>query len=106
LGSPRKGGGTFVQGFLVGVDDEMNSEFGRVTVAKLYHFLELIARIDVQKRKRDLAGKKSLLGQPEQDGRIFTNGIQQDGALALGDYFAQDVNAFRLKLFEVAERGH
>jgi hypothetical protein len=106
LGTPREGGGTFVQRLLIGMDDEMDAEFGRVAIAKLDHLLELIAGVYVQEGKGNLAGIESLLGEPKQDRGIFSDGVEQDGTLALGDDFAQDVNAFRFQLLEVAERGH
>jgi hypothetical protein len=60
----------------------------------------------VKERERDLSWIECLLSEAEEDRRVLSNGIKQDGTLTLGDDFAQDVNAFRLKLFEVAQSSH
>jgi len=106
LGAPVEGIGAFVEGGAVGVDDQVEAEFGGVAITKLDHFLEFVAGIDVQKREGNGAGKEGFLREAQQDGGIFADGIKQDGALAFGDNFAHDVNALRFELLEVTAGGH
>ena len=88
------------------VNDELETELGRVSVAKFEHFAEFVARIDVEKGKWNGPRVESLLREPEEYGGVFADGIEEDRALALGSHLAHDVDAFGLKLAQMAGRTH
>ena len=48
-------------------NDQTRADFSGVPVAELDNLAELVRRVDVQQRKRDRAGVKRLLGEPQQD---------------------------------------
>ena len=106
LGAPDERIGTFVERGAVGMDNEIETEFGGVAVAEVDHFLELVGSIDVQEGEGNGAGIEGFLGEAQEDGGIFADGIEQHGSLAFGDDFAHDVNAFRFELLEVTAGGH
>ncbi len=70
-------------------------------IAEFVHGLEFPAGVHVEYRERQLAGKEGLAGQVQHHGRILADGIQHDRIVELGGHFTDDVDAFRLKLFEV-----
>ena len=53
LGAEFDGVGAVGEGFFVAPDDELEAEFGGVTVAEFEHLAEFIAGIDVEQRERN-----------------------------------------------------
>jgi len=73
--------------------------FGAETV----HLLKLPARIDVQDRKRQLAREEGLARQVQHHGRILANGIEHHRVAELGCNLTDDMDAFRLQLFQMRQ---
>src|SRR5580704_14920426 len=61
LRPPGVGSGPGVERRPIGVDDQFDPDRGRKLIAELDHFTELIARIDMQERKRNRARVEGLL---------------------------------------------
>jgi hypothetical protein len=66
-------------------------------VQTYYHLPELESGVDVQQRKRDLAGVERLLREAQHHRGIFPDGIQHRGTGRLRHHFPDDVNAFRFE---------
>ena len=89
--------------FFVPVNDQLRADFFRVRVAKLDHLWEFVAGVDMQQRKRNLAGEERLLRQPQHHRRIFANRIHHHRVRKFGDGFSQDVDALRFEHAEMAQ---
>ena len=85
-------------------DDQFCPDGGNKVVAELNHFMELIARIDVQQGERDFAGKERLLGQPDHNRRVLADGIQHHRVLKFGGDFANDLNALGFEQVQMVHR--
>jgi hypothetical protein len=83
------------------MNDQLRADFARIGITKLDHFGELVACIDVQERKRYLAGIEGLLRQPQHHRGVLADRIQHDRTREFGCGFPQDVDAFGLQGFEV-----
>ena len=79
------------------VDDPVELYVGDRLIAKRNHLAELPRRIDVQQRKRQLAGIECLQGKVEHHARILADRIEHHRLFAFGRHLADDVNALGLK---------
>src|SRR3954449_404734 len=95
---------TVVDRLLHARDDEPLAELRHATVAELDHLGEVVSRVDVHDRERELRRAESLLGEPEQHDRVLAAGEEQHGPLSLGGDLAHDVNRLRLELVEMRQR--
>ncbi len=89
-------------------DDQFRADFGSTTIAEIDHFLEVVAGVDVNQRKRQLrlaarAETDRLERQMQHDDRILTAREQQRGLAAFGDQLADDVDRLG---FEPVEMVH
>ena len=91
--------------FFVAMNDQADTEFGGIGVAELDHFFELVTGVDVEEGEGNGSGVEGFLGQAEHHGRVFADGIEHHRALKLAGDFAEDVDAFRLKSFEIGKAG-
>src|SRR6476620_1943549 len=85
-------------------DDEALAQLRNATVAELDHLGEVVARVDVHDRERELRRAERLLSEPQQHDRILAAREEQHGPLSLGGDLAHDVDRLRLELVEVGER--
>ena len=85
----------------VDVGDQVQAQVRDHLVAKRIHLLELPASIHMHHRERQLAGEERLAGQVQHYGGIFTDGIEHHRIIKLGGDLADDVDAFRLQLFQM-----
>ena len=81
-----------VDGLLHRSDDQLVTVLAEPAVPELDHFVEVVAGVDVQHRKRQREGPKCLLRQPQQHDRVLACGEQQHRPLQLGDDLADDVH--------------
>ena len=84
------------------MNNELNTKFSRITVAKIDHFAKLIAGIYVKQREGDATGVERLLRKAKEYRGIFSDGIEQNWPLTLGHDFTKNVNALG---FEFSEMG-
>jgi hypothetical protein len=61
-------------------------------VPEVDHLREVVPRVHVHQRERELAGAERLLGQARQHDRVLAAGEQQDRPLELGGDLAHDVD--------------
>jgi hypothetical protein len=101
LAAVGKGINAFPHTFLVGMDDQFQAQFAYISVAEFNHLAEFPGGVYVQQRKRRLAGKKRFQRQLQHDCRILSDGIEHYRPLKFCCYLADDVDAFRFKLFQV-----
>ena len=73
---------------------ESKQALGAEAIAELYHFLELVCRVDMQKREGNRTRIERLLCQADHHGGILADRIQHHRALEFGGHFSYDVNAF------------
>src|SRR5579884_561386 len=85
-------------------DDEPLPELRDAAVAVLDRLGEVVPRVDVHDRERELARPERFLGEPQEDDRVLAAGEEQHRPLPLGRDLAKDVNGLRLELVEVRER--
>ncbi|MDT4837540.1 hypothetical protein FQZ97_712760 [compost metagenome] len=99
------GEGVDALGDTLGIDvgDQVEAHLGDHLVAETVHLLELPLGIDVHHRERQLAGEERLARKVQHDGRIFTDGVQHHRVVELRGDLADDVDAFRLQLFQVRQ---
>jgi hypothetical protein len=88
------------------MDNQLRPDFGHIPVPELDHLFELIAGINVQEREGNGTREERLLRQPKQHRRVLPNRIKQHWICAFGNYLAEDVNAFSLKLLQMASGWH
>ena len=91
-------------GRLIAPDQEVGADLLHVPVPELVHLGELVARVHVHQWKRDLAGLKGLLRQPEQARRVLADRVQKHRPLELRDHFPHHVDALGLEVPDMAER--
>jgi len=87
----------------VDVSDQVQAQLGDHLVAKAVHLLEFPLGIDMHHRKRQLAREKRLASKVQHHGGIFTDRVQHHRVIELGGHLADDVDAFRLQLFQVRQ---
>src|SRR5690606_998880 len=87
----------------VDVSDQVQAQLGNHLVAKAVHLLEFPLGIDMHDRKRQLAREKSLACKVQHHGGVFTDRVQHHRVIELGGHLADDVDAFRLQLFQVRQ---
>jgi hypothetical protein len=87
----------------VDVGNQIQAHFLDHLVAKTIHLLEFPARVHVHDRKRQLARKESLARQMQHHGRILADRVQHHRIIKLGGDLADDVDAFRLQLFQMRQ---
>ncbi len=85
-------------------DDEALAELGDAAVAVLDHLGEVVARVDVHDRERELRRAERLLGEPQHDDRVLAAGEEQHRPLTLGGDLAHDVDRLGLERVEMRER--
>ena len=91
----------FVDRVLHAGDDEALAELLDATVAVLDHLGEVVTRVDVHDRERELGRAKGLFGQPEHHDRVLAAGEEQHRTFALGSDLAHDVDRLGLELVEM-----
>jgi len=77
---------------LHGGHDQTLAQLGHAAVAELDHLGEVVARVHMHQRERELGRPERLLGQPHEHERVLAAGEEQDGALELGGHLAHDVD--------------
>ncbi|MNR10170.1 hypothetical protein D3C85_1264060 [compost metagenome] len=87
----------------VDVGDQVEAQLGDHLVAEAVHLLEFPASVDVHHRKRQLAREERLACQVQHHGGVFTDGVQHHRVIELGGHLADDVDAFRLQLFQMRQ---
>ena len=87
----------------VRVHDQPGADLGRVAIAKLDHFAELVCGVDVEQRERNGPRIKRFLGQTEEHRRILADRVEHDRALELGGDLANDVDALRLERAQMVQ---
>ena len=90
------------QPLLIDVHDEVETEFHRAAVAERDHLLEFPGGVHMKKRKRRLRGPEGLHGEVQHHRAVLADGIEHHRLAELRGDFAHDVDAFRLKLGEMA----
>src|SRR6476646_2403748 len=81
--------------------DDALAELSHAAVAILDHLGEVVTRVDVLDRERELRRPERLLGQPQHHDRVLAAGEEQYGTLTLRGDLAHDVDRFGLELVEV-----
>ena len=94
-----------VDRLLHGADEQRQAELRHQPVAELDDLGEVVARVDVQQRERDLARRERLLREPHEHDRVLAAAEQQRGALTLGRDLADDVDGLGLEGAQVRQRG-
>ena len=87
----------------VHVGDQVQIHLGDHLVAEAVHLLEFPARVHVHHRERQLAGVERLARQMQHHGRILADGVQHHRVVELGGHLTDDVDAFRLQLFQMRQ---
>jgi hypothetical protein len=98
-----KGIYAFPDVFPVGMDYQFQVQFAYISVAELNHLAEFPGGVDVQEWKWDLPGKNAVQRQLQHYGGILADGIEHHRSLELCGYLADDVDAFRFKLFSMSQ---
>ena len=83
--------------FFVLPHDQIEMPFPGQTISIFDHRRDLVARVDMQQRKRDMA-EKGLAGQPEQHGRIFPHRPEHGQIVEMLIGLPEDVDALVFKL--------
>ena len=89
--------------FGVDVGDQLQAHFLDHLVAEPVHLLEFPLGVDVHDRERQLAREKGLARQVQHHGGILADRVQHHRVVELGGHLADDVDAFRLQLFQVRQ---
>ncbi len=99
------GEGVHVLRHAIGVDvgEQVEAIFADHLLAEAVHLLEFPAGIHVQHRERQLAGEERLARQMQHHGGILADGIEHHRVIEFGGHLTNDVDAFRLELFEVRQ---
>ena len=87
----------------VDVSDQVEVHLGDHLFAETVHFLEFPASVDVHDRKWQAAGEKRLTCQMQHHGGVFADGIEHHRIIELGGHLTNDVDAFRLQLFQMRQ---
>ncbi|MNQ56294.1 hypothetical protein D3C85_704140 [compost metagenome] len=89
--------------FRIDVGDQVQAQLGDHLVAEAVHLLEFPLGVDVHHRERQLAREEGLARQVQHHGGVFTDGVQHHRVIELGGHLADDVDAFRLQLFQMRQ---
>ena len=92
------------QAVLVGVDDQVETEFGGATIAKRDHFLEFPGRVDMEKRKWRLRWPERLQGKVQHHRAVLADRVQHHWFRELRDDLAHNVDALGFKLRKMTGR--
>src|SRR5438128_5421175 len=84
-------------------DDQLEAQLAGEAIAILDHLGNLVARVDVDQRVRDVPEQR-LARQPEQDRRVLPHRPQHGQPGDLGPGLAQDVQALVFERLEVVQR--
>ena len=87
----------------VDVGDQVQAHFLDHPIAEPVHLLEFPAGVHVHHREGQLAGEEGLAGQVQHDRGILADRVQHHRVIELGGHLADDVDAFRLQLFQVRQ---
>ena len=87
---------------LVDVLDQLALEIGLDLVAVPIHVLELPGRVDVQQREGQGARRERLLRQAKHDRGVLPDRVHHDRVVELRRGLADDLNALRFELAELA----
>ncbi len=87
----------------IDVGDQLKAHLLDHLGAEAVHLLEFPACVDVQHRKWQLARKEGFARQMQHHGRILADGIEHHRVTELGGDLADDVDAFRLQLFQMRQ---
>jgi hypothetical protein len=82
----------------VPMHDQSRADLPAEPIAEFDHLLELVTRVDMKEGKWKRSGEKRLARQMNEDARVLSDGVQQDGISELRRGFAQNVNRFAFKL--------
>ena len=83
-------------------DDQFRTQMLNPLVAVRDRLREVVARIDMQQRERDLARVKRLAGKVADDHRVLACGKQQHRAFKFRSNFAQNEDRFRFQHAKVS----
>ena len=75
---------------LDGRHDELEALLLHDAIAERDHLGKVVARVDVEEREGDAAGRERLLGDAQERDRILATGEEEDRTLALGHHFSND----------------
>ena len=92
-----------MEGFHVGLHDEVPAVFLGILIAELYHLLELPFRVDVHQRERHLAGGKGFLGQAHHDAAVLADAVEHDRILKLCCHLTDDVDALGFEFLKMGK---
>jgi hypothetical protein len=95
-----------INGVLDVSDDQLCAEFLHKPVSELNRFREVVAGVDVKKRKGDGAGGEGLSTEMNEDDRVFSAAEEKGGALKLAGDLSQGVNGFVLQCLKVEGKGY
>ncbi|RMV96151.1 hypothetical protein ALP01_05381 [Pseudomonas caricapapayae] len=87
----------------IDVSDQIKAHFLDHLVTEAIHFLEFPAGIDVHDREWQFTGEECLARQVQHHGRILADRVQHHRVIELGGDLADDVDAFRLQLFQMRQ---
>ena len=86
---------TLFNAFLVGMNDQLHTNFFRHLVAELNHLPELPGGIHVHQWEWRLAWVESLTRKMQHHRRVFTDGVKHYGVIEFGSHFADDMHTLR-----------
>src|ERR687898_542754 len=92
-----------VDGVLHARDDEPHAQLGHPPVAVLEHLGEVVTRVDVHHRERQLGRGERLDGQVQHHRRVLATREQHDRPFELGRDLANDVDRLGLERLEVRQ---
>jgi hypothetical protein len=94
-------GPAFVDRVLDMPDNETRTDFPDEGIAVSDRLPEVVTRVDVKERERNLRRPESLGREVRHDDRVFAAGKKQRGVLELRGGLAQDENRLGLELVEL-----
>ena len=94
---------TLIDHLLHAGNDERRVELLHVPVAKLHRLAEVVARVHVHQRQRQLSRVKGLSREVRHHDRVFAGGEEQRRLLELGHGLADDEDRLGFELLEVGQ---
>ena len=88
---------------LHGTDDQASADFFSKGIAISQRLLEIVPRIDVQQRERNLGRPERFGREVGHDDRVLAAGKKQRGVLELRRRLTQNENRLSFKLVEMIE---
>src|SRR5215467_4190979 len=85
------------------MNDQFRANFPCARITKLNHFRELVTRIDMEQRKRNLAGIKSFLSQPQHHRRVLAYRIEHHGMRKLSHGLAKNIDTLSFERLQMVE---